>query len=148
MMNEHEEKTICLACYGKRLAAIIDSASDLLVFKLKDDKIYPAGHLSLPLGDLPGMVSLLKSCGVDILICGGISGCTIRILQNVGILVIPWIAGTIEQVLSALQNNRLDKLTMPGCRSVAGAGCHFRRRQQRQGKGGGRNENSYNCSKQ
>jgi len=145
-MNEHEEKTICLACYGKRLAAIVDNASDLLLFKLGNNEICPAGQLSLPLGDLPGLISLLKSCGVDILICGGISGCTIRILQNVGILVIPWIAGTVEQVLSAFQNNSLDKLTMPGCRS--GAGCHFRRRQQRQGKGGGRNENSYNCSKQ
>ncbi|WP_457571628.1 NifB/NifX family molybdenum-iron cluster-binding protein [Desulfovulcanus sp.] len=134
-MNEREEKTICLACYDKRLAVILDNATSLLLFRLKGEKIYPAGNLSLPLGDLLGMISLLKSCGVDILVCGGISGCTIHILQNSGILVIPWIAGTVEQVLSALRDKTLDKLAMPGCQ--IGPGCPFRRRRQRRRTKGG-----------
>jgi predicted Fe-Mo cluster-binding NifX family protein len=128
MMKMGGEKIICLACYGERLAAIIDNASHFLLFKLEDNEIYPAGSISLPSRDLPGKISLIKSCGVDILICGGISGCTIYMLQEMGILVIPWVAGTVEQVLSALKDKTLDKLAMPGCK--IGPGCPFRKRRR------------------
>ncbi len=105
-----------LICHGERLATVFDQASEIRLWEKKDNQIYPAGHLSLPYRDLMGKISFIKSCGVDILICGAISGYARSMLKQKKIRLIPWIAGEVDCVISAYENQRLHELHMPGCR--------------------------------
>jgi predicted Fe-Mo cluster-binding NifX family protein len=109
---------LCLACYGTRLAVLFDNATTFRIYDVEDEHICPAGHISLPFGDLPSKVSSIRSCGVNTLICGGISGCTLRLITGARIEVIPWICGETDQVLSAWQRNTLENMTMPGCKGA------------------------------
>ncbi|WP_462325443.1 NifB/NifX family molybdenum-iron cluster-binding protein [Desulfoplanes sp.] len=113
---------LCLACYGTRLAVVFDNASEFRLYDVEDEHICPAGHISLPFGDLPSKVSSIVSCGVNTLICGGISGCTLRLITSTDVEVIPWICGQIDTVLTAWQNNDLEELAMPGCKGQCRGG--------------------------
>jgi predicted Fe-Mo cluster-binding NifX family protein len=107
---------ICLAAYKNRLAALFDNAAELRLYTLDHGSIYPAGRISLPHGDPSLRVSSLVTCGVNLLICGAISGCTTRLLQHSGIQVLPWIKGELDEVLNCWQQGTLEKLAMPGCK--------------------------------
>jgi len=108
---------ICLAIYQSRLAALFDNATGLQVYTCEpDNTICPAGDISLPFGDPTLRVSALSSCGANILLCGAISGCTTRMIQEHGINVFGWLRGDIFTVLEAWREDRLETLLMPGCR--------------------------------
>ncbi|MFO7816506.1 MAG: NifB/NifX family molybdenum-iron cluster-binding protein [Thermodesulfobacteriota bacterium] len=124
---------LALVCHDQRLATVFDQATELKLFNIENNKIYPAGHLSLPFRDLMGKISFIKSCGVDILICGAISGCAHNMLKEQDILLIPWISGDIDSVIKAFQKQKLDELYMPGCsKHIDAAKCRQRRRGNRQ----------------
>ncbi len=107
---------LCLACFEDRLASVFDNAPDLKLFRMEDNKICPAGYLSLPSKDPKDRTSAIIACGATFLICGAICGCTMNELEQAGVRVIPWITGMTEQVLSAYQQNCLENHVMPGCR--------------------------------
>ncbi|ACS78688.1 NifB/NifX family molybdenum-iron cluster-binding protein [Maridesulfovibrio salexigens] len=107
---------LCLACYEDRLASVFDNAPDLKLFRMNDNKICPAGYLSLPSKDPKDRTSAIIACGATFLICGAICGCTMNELEQAGVRVVPWITGMTEQVLSAYQQDCLENHVMPGCR--------------------------------
>ncbi|NDV23168.1 NifB/NifX family molybdenum-iron cluster-binding protein [Desulfovibrio sp. JC022] len=107
---------LCLACYEDRLASVFDNAPDLKLFRVEDNKICPAGYLSLPSKDPKDRTSAIMTCGATFLICGAICGCTMNELEQAGVRVIPWITGMTDQVLAAYQQNCLENHVMPGCR--------------------------------
>lgn len=106
---------IALATYENRLAALFENACEVRLFTRKHDQIYPAGCHSLPYSDLCARISALTSCGVTLLICGGITGCSRRLLSRAGVEVIPWIGGEVDTVLQAWAEDRLGTLVLPGC---------------------------------
>ncbi|WP_321405081.1 NifB/NifX family molybdenum-iron cluster-binding protein [Maridesulfovibrio sp.] len=142
-MRGNEERNnnstlLCLACYEDRLASVFDNAPELKLFRVEDNKICPAGYLSLPSKDPKDRTSAIMTCGATFLICGAICGCTMNELEQAGVKVIPWITGMIEEVLSAYQQNCLENLVMPGCRGRGRCGQGnrgFRARKSDQGAG-------------
>ncbi|MBN2139617.1 MAG: dinitrogenase iron-molybdenum cofactor biosynthesis protein [Desulfovibrionaceae bacterium] len=125
---------ICLACYEDRLASVFESAPELRLFKTGEQGPVLAGRMSLPPGEPVDRVSALVACGVQLLICGAVCGCTRRMLENSGLIIHPWVRGGVDEVLAAFERGALDKLSMPGCRNRPGQG---RGRCARQGRGGG-----------
>ncbi|WP_235727671.1 NifB/NifX family molybdenum-iron cluster-binding protein [Maridesulfovibrio frigidus] len=85
------------------------------MFQINDHKICPVGLLSLPSEDPKDRTSATLTCGATSLICGAICGCTRNTLEQAGIKVIPWVRGTINEVLEAYQLGQLEKFMMPGC---------------------------------
>lgn len=134
------KKTIlCLACYGDRLASVFDNADEFRFYEVDESQIYPAGHLSLPSKDPMDRTSAILACGVNTLICGALCGRTENQLINAGIAVLPWIRGSIEDVLDAFERNSMESLVMPGCRAGVGDGMGMGcRRNGGSGKGLGR----------
>jgi predicted Fe-Mo cluster-binding NifX family protein len=63
---------------------------------------------------------LLKNNQASILICGAISNLAYADLKNKEIEVIPWIRSSVEEVLQAHAQNKLDEdpYLLPGCRGV------------------------------
>lgn len=113
-MNTDSGKLICLACYQDRLASVCENADGYKLFEIRDDKIYPAGLLSLPSKDPMDRTSAILACGVTIFLCGAICNPTRQALEAAGIKVIPWLTGTEGQVLDGYLHGGLATLTMPG----------------------------------
>jgi predicted Fe-Mo cluster-binding NifX family protein len=127
--NINPAKTLCLACFEDRLASVFDNATELKMFRLIDNKICPAGLLPLPSKDPKDRTSATLTCGATYLICGAICGCTRNALENAGIKVVPWVRGTIDEILEACRLNMLEKFIMPGCAGRTGqhGRCHQRK---------------------
>ncbi len=113
---------LCLACFENRLASVFENSSEFRLYKTDGDDICPAGHLSLPSEDSTDRTSAILACGVHLIICGAISGCTRQLIENAGISILPWVKGDVDQVLAAYKDNSLDRLTMPGCHNRPGMG--------------------------
>lgn len=106
---------LCLACYENRLASLLENATCFQLFTFDENELKQSGGFELAQRDTTNLVSALESCGVDVLICGGVTGCTRRLIQQAGIELHPWVRGTQVEVLQAFQSKTLDALAMPGC---------------------------------
>jgi len=125
-----EKTLLCLACYQNRLASVCENADEYKIFEIRESKSYPAGLLSLPSKDPMDRTSAILACGVTFLLCGAICEETRIRLEQGGIMVFPWLTGTVEQALGAFMGNSFAPLAMPGCRD------RFRRNGIRRGRGG------------
>ncbi len=58
----------------------------------------------------------LRELGVNVLICGAISNPLAKMLRGLGIVLIPWKCGLIEEVLTAYFSGTLEdaRFSMPG----------------------------------
>lgn len=109
---------ICLACYGDRLATLVESATELRFYSVEQHA--PVFHTSagVPVKSVFALIDMLAAQKVNVLICGGLSGCALAALQQSGVPVISWIGGTAEEVANAWAAGgaeAVNQLRMPGC---------------------------------
>jgi predicted Fe-Mo cluster-binding NifX family protein len=116
-----------ITVWNNRIAPVFDEAGKCLILGEDNEA---SVIVALP-EDYSAKAVFLKEQGIDTLICGGISCECERLILDKGITIIPFIAGNIDEVISAWKENRLiqAKFGMPGC------GCP-RRRRLRAGRGG------------
>ena len=107
---------ICLAVYGHRLASLFDNSPELRMYLFQDGQLCEAGEVLIPQEGVSSRLSTLSACGVDILICGAVSGCTKQMIHQAGIQVWDWIRGDVDEVLKAWKAGTLAEYAMPGCR--------------------------------
>jgi len=125
---------VCLACYGDRVAALLDGATELRFYGAApgespcEDR--PRIRLAAPLGELGlgALPGLLAQSGARGLVCGGLTGCTLTALARSGLRVEPWVGGAADEVARAWASGRLAAMRLPGC---AGCGRGWRRRNNR-----------------
>ncbi len=137
---------LCLACYEDRLASLLENAPVLRLFDLCDNGLASAGDIAMLSGPTSNLPQILRSAHVDELICGGITGCSSRLIQEAGITITSWTTGAVDEVLAAYSAGTLNELSMPGvhcagpgqgqgpCRTGQNKGqgpCRGRRRNQR-----------------
>lgn len=107
---------VCLACYGPRLAALLENATELRFSQggaSNGEKMrLRSSVIELGLGRL---VETLKAANADLLICGGITSQESEFITAGGIRVEAWVAGTADEVLSAWREGWLATKKMPGC---------------------------------
>ncbi|MDR3641951.1 MAG: NifB/NifX family molybdenum-iron cluster-binding protein [Humidesulfovibrio sp.] len=109
---------ICLACYGDRLATLMESATELRFYRVEQH--VPVLNSTTP---APGtgefaMIDLLTDMGINVFICGGLSGCALAALRQSGVPVVAWIGGTAEEVATAWATGGVEavnRLRLPGC---------------------------------
>jgi len=116
--------------YQGRVAPVFDTCQRLLIFQ----KSNRGGAIPLESQDwsylpLPVRANQLRQTGIDVLLCGGISGWLARQVEALAIRLIPWLAGDVQQVLDAFVSGRLPdrRFAMPGSWD-RGHGWRFRRR--------------------
>lgn len=116
--------------YRRRVSPVFDACERVLVFQIS------RGGAAIPLEDrdwshlpLPFRANRLHQMGIEVLLCGGISGWLARQIEARGIRLIPWLAGDVKQVLDAFVAGRLPdrRFAMPGS-WPRGHGRRFRRR--------------------
>ncbi len=106
---------LALAAYDNRMASLLETANQLVVVDLPPIDSKAKKMVAVSDHTLPYLMQLLHSNNVTVLICGAINGCMFRAIESMGIKVIPWIRGNIDDVIGAFQNNTLEQWVMPGC---------------------------------
>jgi len=129
---------IALPEWNGRVSPVFDTAGRLIVVRIEAGA--ERGREAVPIREeRPGPRAMLMSeTGVSTLICGAVSNGMARAIEAVGITVIPWIAGDIDEVVAAYINGGLDgpAFRMPGCRGGRMRRGRRCRRGRRSGNGG------------
>lgn len=123
-----------------QVSTVFDFAGKLLLITIDGQKETSRTENLLPDEPMPQKVVRLRNLGVDVLICGAISRPLVFMITGSGIEVLPYISGSINEVLNAYLAGRLteQRFTMPGCRPGARKGFRGGGRGQGRGRGRGR----------
>jgi len=92
---------IAIPLDGDRISQRFDLAEQFGLYECARAEHSPAKRLSLGAVNPLEKANSLAAHGIDILLCGGITGFIERLLQANNIRVIPWQKGNAEEVLTA-----------------------------------------------
>ena len=121
---------IAVPIYNDSVSNVFDFAHRLLLVDIENGKEANRSEVALESQLLPQRASQLKSLEVDVLVCGAISRVLANMVTTSGIQVLPYVTGSIDDVLHAYLNDKLVKpeFSMPGCWPGARKGFGRRRR--------------------
>jgi predicted Fe-Mo cluster-binding NifX family protein len=117
---------VAIPLFGNWISPRFGFSQEMWILTIEDGKVTTQKTISMAGLALPRWFDQLASLGIDTLICGGIDRFCHHQLRNLGISVIPEIAGDATEALSLFLNGKLE----PGFRM-----CRGRRRGLRGGKG-------------
>ena len=132
--------TVAVTSWNGIVSPVFDTAGAVLVVSEDGSQTL----IDMSMADVAGRVRLLKQAGAMRVICGAISGVSLRYLEQSSIAVIPWIRGAVADVVDAYRGGTLqrDVYLMPGCARRGGGGMGRSQNQWRRGQcrrnGGGR----------
>ena len=127
---------VAIPIFNSRVSPRFDFAQKVLIAMIESGKVVGRHEYSLTTLNPIRRSSLLIEQGVNVLICGGISEFSARLLMGNGIEVIPMVIGEVEEVLNLFIDGNLHSVIIPIIPRV-GYGYH-RGRRGRRGRGGGR----------
>ncbi len=108
---------IAISIWNARIAPVFDVSRRLMLADVENG-ILVARRVEHFAGDQPvHKTTKLSELNVQVLICGAISQPLAEVLSIYGIIIIPFIAGDIEEVLTAYLGGKLPhpSFAMPGC---------------------------------
>ena len=117
---------LAIPIFRTRVSPVFDFSTRALIIDIEQGQEIDRHEIDLS-GVVPqGKVEKLKSSGVNILICAGLSLPLQRLLTLAGLKIIPGIVGSVDEVLNAYQRGNLkeNRFMMPGF-------CQRRRRRRR-----------------
>ena len=92
---------IAIPLFENRISPRFDCTHQFRVVSAENQKIVEEENVIVHSSDLINRVRELESIGVRTVICGAINEFTVRLLENRGITVIPWIVGNADEVLNS-----------------------------------------------
>ena len=102
---------VAIPMFNSRVSPSFDFASNVLVATVDSGKVLDKEKYSLINLNPIRRSALLRQHGVNVLICGGISDFTGRLLMGNGIEIIPMVSGEAEEVLNHFVRGNLDVKT-------------------------------------
>jgi predicted Fe-Mo cluster-binding NifX family protein len=121
---------IAIPIYNDSVSNVFDFAVKLLLVEIENSKEANRSEVALESQLLLQRAGKLKNLEVDVLICGAISRVLAEMVTSSGIQVLPYVTGSIDDVLQAYLTDQLAKpeFSMPGCWHGARKGFGCRRR--------------------
>ena len=118
---------VAIPIWAGRVSPVFDVAKNLIIAEIDQGRELGRAQEPLKEAGLAARAGRVAELGVDVLICGALSQPLEAMLFAKGVRVIPWICGSVEDVLRAFVSGQpLPNLfLMPGCR---GRGRRWRRR--------------------
>jgi predicted Fe-Mo cluster-binding NifX family protein len=109
---------VAIPLWEGRVSPVFDEASRILLIDISDNQEQRRQQEFLAAHNPFERARLLPKFGVDLLICGMISQTQQTALASAGIRVIPHVCGSLEDVIAAFIDGRIEsgELLMPGCR--------------------------------
>lgn len=118
-MKPVENKTTktALATWNGRISPVFDVARQVLMLEIEGARVVGRHEETLPGTDPQAQAARLKELAPQTLICGAISQQMGAMLAADGVRVLPFTAGSVEEVLAAWLTGSLPDpaLLMPGC---------------------------------
>lgn len=100
-----------------RVAPVFDTCRRILIFSQEAEGEEPLAREDWSATGRHGRPGRLKQLGVEILLCGGISGWMEDQVHVQGIRTMPWLAGEVSEILEAFRHGTISesRYAMPGC---------------------------------
>jgi predicted Fe-Mo cluster-binding NifX family protein len=119
---------IAIPVWNNCVSSAFDFSNRLLLIDIKNGSETNRSEISLEKESIPQKAVRLKRLEVDVLICGAISRSLASQVTSLGIEVLPYVLGPVDEILKAYMTGQLgqSKFAMP-C-SWPGARKGFRRR--------------------
>jgi len=124
---------VALTAWENRISPLFDCAGMLLIVDIVDRKktgrYFEPFHCESPFS----RASKLSALEIEVLICGAVSNLFANIIETHGIRIIPFVAGTVDEVLDAYLTGGLcdSKFRMPGCKTRQDRGFEKKRKHRR-----------------
>jgi predicted Fe-Mo cluster-binding NifX family protein len=108
---------VAIPLWQGRVSPVFDEANRIILIDFIEKKEHQRREESLVARNPFERAQLLPRFGVDLLICGMISQTQQTALASAGIRIIPHICGSMEEVILAILDGRIETgaLLMPGC---------------------------------
>jgi predicted Fe-Mo cluster-binding NifX family protein len=103
---------IAIPVFENRISPRFDCAPALVLYDIAGERAVGQKEISCEGWNDKERVSQLKGMGVDTLICGGLPNYLLSVLTNIGIKVIPWVAGDTSEALTLFLRGQLDSGTV------------------------------------
>jgi predicted Fe-Mo cluster-binding NifX family protein len=128
---------IAIPVWDNHVSTVLDFSNRLIIVDYDSGSIGERSSAGFGERSIIERVARLRELGVNVLLCGAVSGPLERMILASGIVVIPFLRGTVDEVLDAYLGNRLvdERFALPGC-YPAGMG-YGRRGMGRRGRRGG-----------
>jgi predicted Fe-Mo cluster-binding NifX family protein len=128
---------IAIPVWDNHVSTVLDFSNRLIIVDCDSGSIGERSSAGFGESSIIERVARLRELGVNVLLCGAVSGPLERMILASGIVVIPFLRGTVDEVLDAYLGNRLvdERFALPGC-YPAGMG-YGRRGMGRRGRRGG-----------
>ena len=108
---------VAIPLWEGRVSPVFDEAGRILLVDIDHGRERQRREETLAAHNLFERAELLPRLGVEVLICGMISQPQQAALSSAGIRIIPHICGSMEEVIGAVLDGRIESgaLRMPGC---------------------------------
>lgn len=123
-------KRVAIAVWENHLGTTLDFARSLLLVDVQGNNSVQRREIQLGSGSPQETALMLEQSGVTDVICGAISRLLFQRLEMRGIRVIPFVSGSVEEVLHAFMNDGLGdrNFLMAGCSPGARGAWRCRRK--------------------
>jgi len=107
---------LAVAVWGSEVSPVFDFAHRIIVVQCDEAHEQARYQYELPEESMSSRAERLRELGVNVLICGAISNPLAKMVRGLGIILIPWKCGLIEEVLMAYFLGTLQdpRFSMPG----------------------------------
>jgi len=108
---------VAFTVWEGRISPVFDAAQQVLVFDVREGQAVASRQEALSDAQPLQKVAAIQGMGVQVLVCGAISVPVAAMVRATGIRLIPYIAGSVGDVLRAFLTGNLStpSLQMPGC---------------------------------
>lgn len=85
--------------FGQRISPRIDCAESLRLITIEDKNIVETETVKVIVHNILERINFIVRLKPDVIICDGISDLFLEKLSETGIKIIPWVHGTIDEIL-------------------------------------------------
>ena len=110
---------IALSVFRDCISTVFDVADQLMVLEMDEACGHKRTMVKIDSTDPARRAIQLKDREIDVLICGAISRPMQEAIAAMGVLVYPFVRGSVDEIIAAYTTGRLNSgvFALPGCRS-------------------------------
>ena len=105
---------VAIPIWGERVSPVLDTATKLMLLEFSQGCETNREIINIPEEHFTHRARYLAGLRIDTILCGALSRPMRQLLVQRGITVLPWVTGTIKDVVEAyLHNNLADECFIP-----------------------------------
>ena len=98
---------IAIPRFGEAVAPCFEYSATIAIFDVEDGKVVSQRDFTLQSQQEFDRVRLLRDQGVNILICGGVQDRFEDVINGLGIQVISWVSGSVDELIDSYLRGKL-----------------------------------------